>query len=144
MVSKKIEEFLRKARESDEYWVEGAILDFTEELATLMAKNNVSRTELAKRIGTSPAYITKVLRGNVNFTLASMVKLARALGAEIRVHIAGQPSVTHWVDEYRSRDLFTEFCPGEKVRARHVRIAQTSDSLTENSRYPVGVEAVSR
>jgi transcriptional regulator with XRE-family HTH domain len=54
----------------------------------MMEVNGVSRSELARRLGVSPAYITKVLRGNVNFTLDSMVRLVRAAGGEVSLQVA--------------------------------------------------------
>ena len=54
----------------------------------MMEANGVSRGELARRLEVSPAYITKVLRGNVNFTLDSMVRLVRGAGGRsvFRLH----------------------------------------------------------
>jgi transcriptional regulator with XRE-family HTH domain len=75
------------AQAHDEYWTERASLRFTEELTRWMEQQGLSRTDLAERIGSSQAYITKILKGNVNFTLASMVKLTRALGADLRIEL---------------------------------------------------------
>ena len=76
-----------EAERHEDYWVSGAILAFTEDLARVMERDGVSRAELARRLGSTPAYVTKILRGNVNFTLATMVRLARALGAELQVQL---------------------------------------------------------
>lgn len=81
------------------YWVEGAIIDFTEELCRVMDESGVSRAELARRIGSSPAYITKILRGNSNFTLSSMVRVSRALEHEVRIHLSRPYAMTRWIDE---------------------------------------------
>jgi hypothetical protein len=35
----------------------------------------------------SPAYITKIFRGDVNFTIETMVKLARRVGARLHLHL---------------------------------------------------------
>ena len=51
---------------------------------TSMQENKISRVELAKRLGSSPAYITKVLRGDINFTVETMVRLAKAVGGPFR------------------------------------------------------------
>ena len=98
MSEKRYGEFIRSSKQSNEYWTESAITDFTEELSRLMQVKGVSRAELAKRIGHSQAYITKVLRGNVNFTLATMTKLARALGTIVRVHLASDKVIVKWED----------------------------------------------
>jgi hypothetical protein len=52
-----------------------------------MEEEDVSRAELARRLGTSQAYVTKVLRGNVHFALAALGKLARAVGGEVRLDL---------------------------------------------------------
>jgi len=91
-------EFLKNAEKAPEYWTQTAILDFTEELSRLMseAKPAINRAELARRINASPSYVTKVLRGNVNFTLETMNKLARAVGAVVRIHLAPDGVVVTW------------------------------------------------
>jgi len=88
MKKKSFKEVFNQAKERDTYWVASLILDFTEGLYKTMEANGVSRSELARRLGVSPAYITKVLRGNVNFTLDSMVRLVRAAGGEVRLQVA--------------------------------------------------------
>jgi transcriptional regulator with XRE-family HTH domain len=64
-----------------------------------MGERKISRSALAARIGHSPAYVTKVLRGDANFTAATMTKLARAMGAEVRIHLAPIGSRTTWFDQ---------------------------------------------
>lgn len=78
---------LEEARQSVDYWAEGAIVEFTESLWARMEEEKVSRAELARRLGTSKAYVTKVLGGNANFTLYSLAKLALAVGGKVRVSV---------------------------------------------------------
>ena len=99
------EQFLEEAQSSAEYWAQIAILDFTEEVCRLMSARGVKRSELAKRIGSKPSYITKVLRGNANFTLTSMTKLARALDSVVRIHLAPSGVVVHWDHEHTATAL---------------------------------------
>lgn len=87
MKKKPFKELLNDAKEEDTYWIGSAILDFTEGLHKIMETNGVSRSELARRLSVSPAYITKVLRGNINFTVDSMVRLIRAAGGEIHIQV---------------------------------------------------------
>lgn len=95
-------QMFRDARSSVDYWLEGPIVDFTEDICRLMKEKNVSKAELARRLGTSRAYVTKLLGGDANFTLGTMVKVAMVLGGAVRVHVADQRTVTHWYDEPRS------------------------------------------
>ena len=48
---------------------------------------NLSYADLAEKIGTSAAYITKVFRGDANFTIESMAKLSRATGGKLHIRI---------------------------------------------------------
>jgi len=52
-----------------------------------MKDRGLNRTALAEKIGTSPAYITKILRGDTNFTLDSMVRFALALDCELNFEL---------------------------------------------------------
>jgi len=88
MKKKSFKELIKEAKGRDTYWTASMIIDFTEGLHKIMKTNGVTRSDLARRLGVSPAYITKVLRGNVNFTVDSMVRLVRAAGGEVSIHIA--------------------------------------------------------
>ena len=101
MKAKSFAELYEKAKERETYLSASIILEFTEGLYDLMQENNISRKELAKRLGTSPAYITKVLRGDINFTIDSMVKLAKAAGGTVQVHI-GQEQV-QWLGRVKKK-----------------------------------------
>jgi len=90
---------IRKAETSVDYWVDGPITEFIEDVWRLMEEQKVSRAELARRLGTSRAYVTKLLGGNANFTLQTMTKVAMALGSQVHVHVAGQNALTRWIDE---------------------------------------------
>ena len=90
---------LQEARSSVDYWVDGPITEFIEDVWRLMEEQKVSRAELARRLGTSRAYVTKLLGGNANFTLQTMTKVAMALGSQVHVHVAGQDVLTRWIDE---------------------------------------------
>ncbi len=88
----------------DAYWTEKNILDFTTNLYQLMKHRKVSKKELAERLGTSQAYITKIFRGNANFTLASMTKLVQALDAKLDVHVVPKEEhVQQWFKVLKSK-----------------------------------------
>lgn len=97
-------QFLGEARKSVDYWVAGPITEFAEDIWRLMEEQKVSRAELARRLGTSRAYVTKLLGGNANFTLQTMTKVAMALGSTVHVHVADQKAVTRWIDELPSEE----------------------------------------
>ena len=72
------------------YWAEGLKLDFAEEVGRLMEERNMSRADLARKLGTSPAYVTRILRWTANLTLESMAKIALALDARVSLGIVAK------------------------------------------------------
>jgi len=112
----KYREFIEKTQESDGFLRAGIEIEFTEELCRVMEKQGISRAELARRVGTSPAYITKILRGSTNFTLSTMTKLARAVGMEVRLHLAPCQSRTVWKDEMVAPENWPEESVGLRYR----------------------------
>lgn len=110
--------FIKRMEETPEYHAEIAAIGFTESLCALMAEREVSRAELARRLGTSQAYVTKILRGDANFTLTTMIRLVRALGADLQVSISSRPAAT---DE-ASRSAYpcqSRAAPAATVHERH-------------------------
>lgn len=95
---------IEEARASAGYWIDGPITEFIEDIWRLMEEQKVSRAELARRIGSSRAYVTKLLGGNANFTLQTMTKVAMALGSTIHVHVADQKAITRWIDEHPTQE----------------------------------------
>jgi transcriptional regulator with XRE-family HTH domain len=81
----KLADVLSKARRSVSYLAEKCVLQYTAEIDRLIESRQVTRAELGRRIGASPAYVTKVLRGETNLTVKTMVSLADALGARVEI-----------------------------------------------------------
>ena len=93
-----VRDLFAEAEQHADFWQELAIMDFTDSVVDLMEDQNVSRAELARRLGTSRAYITRLLGGNTNFTLMTMVRVALALDSRVRVHLAQKGFQTKWLD----------------------------------------------
>ena len=89
---------LSEARETHEYRKESVILDFTEDLIARMDDLKLSRSELARKLDVSPAYVTQILRGSANFTLDSMVKIANAVGCELSTHLTPCDREAIWIE----------------------------------------------
>lgn len=101
------------------------VMQATEAIASLLEEQGVSRAELARRIGKSPAFVTKLLRGDNNFTLRTLSDVFFALNrsahlslgnvgddislcttkpsAPLRLESAnwGKPSRAKWADQPR-------------------------------------------
>lgn len=59
----------------------------------LMEDENVHQAELARRVGKSRAYLTKVLRGSTNFTLESVASILFALGYRLKMSVERRDTV---------------------------------------------------
>jgi transcriptional regulator with XRE-family HTH domain len=86
-LSKALQKFAELAKSKDTYWIERAKLDFSMALEIQRRSAGMTYSAIAKKIGTSAAYITKVFRGDANLTIESMVKLARSTGGRINIQV---------------------------------------------------------
>lgn len=75
---------------------ESLILEATELLSDLMASEGITKSELARRLGRSRAYVTQALRGQRNLTLRTLADLAGAVGYRVRLAAKGGRS-GRWV-----------------------------------------------
>jgi transcriptional regulator with XRE-family HTH domain len=80
-------DLIQDAKTRDDYWIEDAILQFTMQMHEQMQRQELTKTELASRIGSSQPYITRILKGRDNLTIATMVKVARAAGLKVRISL---------------------------------------------------------
>jgi len=69
---------------------ESLILEATEVLSELMARENISKAEMARRLGRSKSYVTQVLDGSANLTLRTLADLGWALGYSFRLQARNQ------------------------------------------------------
>jgi transcriptional regulator with XRE-family HTH domain len=78
---------LRDLRDSDEFILENAKLEFALELKRVMERDQVSNTELAQRLGVSKPMISKLLRGDANATIETMAKASKYLDGQLFIRI---------------------------------------------------------
>ena len=67
------------------YVIEGLVADASETIARLMAEQNVTKAELAKRLKKSRSWVTQMLSGKANLTVRTLAEAAFALGAELKL-----------------------------------------------------------
>lgn len=79
------QEDLNKAQKSTEYKLEYLMIKLTEEMLTRMEELNITRTQLAKKLGVNKSMITKWLSGEENPTLRSLVKIASVLDCDVDI-----------------------------------------------------------
>jgi plasmid maintenance system antidote protein VapI len=69
-------------RQENESWLDLSFAIAAKVLETLRAKN-LSQKELAERMGLSPQYINKVVKGSENLTIETITRLEKALGVKL-------------------------------------------------------------
>lgn len=85
---KTINQLINERKDTTEYKIEEAKLDFILNVNRAMKERNISKSKLAEKLNTSKSYITKILQGdNVNFTIETMVKISTALGGAFETKI---------------------------------------------------------
>jgi len=80
------ETMLDTVKDSFQFRLETIILDVTEQISKRMKEKHTNRTQLAKALNVSPAAVTKILNGNSNFTLKTLLSLSDALDLDLAVH----------------------------------------------------------
>lgn len=68
-------------------------LEFAFNIDQAIVEQRSTRKEIAEKVGTSPAWITKVLRGDANLTIESMAKLADAVGKILSVELKNKAHI---------------------------------------------------
>jgi transcriptional regulator with XRE-family HTH domain len=84
---------------SEGYELDALKVELCEQIYVIMEQEEITKAELARRLQTSRAYITKLLQGSANLTLESLVKVARALGCKLIVKLkskAGEEFGSIW------------------------------------------------
>ena len=130
-INKKLAEYLAERKKSDGYWVEAAKLDFAMKLEKQIRLAGLSYATLAKKIGTSAAYISKVFRGDTNMTIETMVKLSRASGARLKIEIVSESvAAQRWGNKVIP---FPVTSSASQVTAVCTTVTEFADHLASNS-----------
>lgn len=112
------EKDLEESKKRSPYYEESLRLRCIDEIIKVLDSQGISNSELAKRLGTSRSYITKLLRGCQNLTLDSLARIAFSLGHEWKTEMIplGNEVVTinygltglHYTDYISDEKLFVE------------------------------------
>jgi transcriptional regulator with XRE-family HTH domain len=88
MSSKSFAALMARVAATPEGQAEHVAVAFLAQVNARMQAQGMSNAELARRMGTSPAYVTRLFRGSANLSVQTMVKLAQAVGATLQVGLA--------------------------------------------------------
>lgn len=81
-------ELMGRARDNNEYWEALVQNKIALQLSKILSRRGMSQTEFARVAGVSPAYVSRVLGGNENLSIKTLVKLTRSIGASLNVSVS--------------------------------------------------------
>lgn len=102
MTNMTFREVIASAIESADLDVEAAKIDFALALGRLLEHSGISKADLAKRLGVSKPMVTRILRGDSNLTIETMVRAARAAHGCLHLHVAPEGQSVRWLEIFRS------------------------------------------
>lgn len=65
--------------------IESLVAEAAELIARLMAEQNVSKADLARRLNKSRSWVTQLLSGKANMTVRTLADVTHALDAEVKL-----------------------------------------------------------
>ena len=68
-----------KWREENEVWLKWS-QSIALSIVDYMQANNLSRTDIATKLGVSPQYVSRILSGHTNFSFKSIAEIEKKLG----------------------------------------------------------------
>lgn len=106
------------------YAREDLVFNVTEDLLVMLEDLNVSKAELARRLGKSKSYVSQVLSGSRNMTLGSFSDICFALGFKPEIKIPVKPveqGETYWtrVDKMTATKPVATKSPSQQLYLAH-------------------------
>jgi len=98
---------LESLKDGFEFRLETLILDLTEKVCIKMEEKNINRKKLSDLLDVSPPAVTKILNGNSNFTLKTLLSLSDALDLDLRIDFVEKATVYDGVYRDCSIDSIT-------------------------------------
>ncbi|HIJ36200.1 MAG TPA: XRE family transcriptional regulator [Deltaproteobacteria bacterium] len=86
---------LESLKEDFDFRLETLILDITEQICKRMKKKVINRTRLRELLNVSPPAVSKILNGNSNFTLKTLLSMSDALGLDLKIDFVEKSSVSY-------------------------------------------------
>ena len=122
-----------KKRQTNKIWAKRSFqiaVRILREIRTQKPLNGMTQKSLAEKMGVSPQYINKVVKGQENLTLETIAKIEDVLGVTLIEVFKGENSINVPVENFSSA--------GNINRNRSVRIADKTIDIGFNYAEPTG------
>lgn len=103
MMNKPALDWHKSLEQDPSYWAEHIKLDFAYALDRMLRQRGMTRSAMASALDSTPAYITKVMRGDTNLTIETMAKLALSVGGRVHIHISDADNRVRWMESLVTR-----------------------------------------
>ena len=133
-VSKVDTQWLEKAkwRRDNKDWLDVSFTIAVKVMSALKAKN-ISQKELSEKMGCSPQYINKLLRGSENLQLETICKIENILQIKL---IAIPPINNEIVSKYKPVTLFSQIKAGYVMETKKQNYKETLESIENDTFIP--------
>jgi transcriptional regulator with XRE-family HTH domain len=103
-----------------------------EELLQFMKREGINRSELASRMEVPPSRITKMLSGDSNLTIDTLVRAGRAVGADLHQTFAPECKKVRWTS-YDPAEVHEAFAaPVRTIAVEQLKTPYTLNSLASH------------
>jgi transcriptional regulator with XRE-family HTH domain len=125
-----------------DFRLETVILNLTERICGKMKQKSINRTELAGLLNVSPPAVTKILNGNSNFTLKTLLSLSDALGQNLEINFIDKEIASTYLYPVDTKtwnitthvdDKYVNVCD-------NLTISGSADTVIDISRYDETVD----
>ncbi len=111
--------------EEKAYAREDLVYNVTEDILLLLEDTNISKKELARRLGKSRSFVTQILSGTRNMTLGSLSDICFVLGIKPRLNFADSSTGINSIEEH---DIPWE---GFIIESKNNRLIQKSKNVID-------------
>jgi transcriptional regulator with XRE-family HTH domain len=87
------------------YQASALAVNFLAKVHARMQVLGMTRANLARKVGVSPAYITKLFRGSTDLSFNTMVKFSDAVDCKLHLRLVNANHRIQWFDEVAKRAL---------------------------------------
>ncbi len=114
-------------KEDFSFRLETLILDLTEKICIKMEQKNINRMRLSELLNVSPPAVTKILNGNSNFTLKTLLSMSDALDLELKIDFVDKNKVS--VGAYDCYFSSAAFLSDKTINLRAASLATTTTEI---------------
>ena len=112
-------ELLDSYKDDFEFRLEALVFELTEQISKKLKEEKISRKQFAEKLNVSPAAVSKILNGNPNFTLSTLLAMADALKMELSIELKRK--------EISSPEVKRVATTAEDAQVETKRLFETSD-----------------